>query len=609
MKHLSYYVIALLVVLGNVLWAQGDEVVFSQKGGFYLTAFPVTLTCQHPNHHIRYTLNGSTPDSGSLLYTDALLLDNTMVSHTDIYRIQISPSDEAFYPDTVMKAIVIRAAVFDESENRVSQVVTQSYFIRSLGCVIHDLPVVSICADSLSLFSADSGILVPGVFFDSDSPRTTGNYIQSGREWERAVNVEYYTTGNESFNQLAGLRTHGGVNNRRAQQKGLKLYARSDYGKKNFKFKIFDELDLDKFKHLVLKPFHSGITPAGVQDWLANRIASNMNMGTLASRPVVLFLNGEYWGVYFLEEKGDERYLESHYDADPDNVNIIAAWGGLENGSSESFFSLYYWLMVADLTDSVQYQYFSDQIDIPNFIDYTIFELYSANVDWPINNVRCWQDGAEPWRWFFYDGDCCFYNQDFDVYANITYTGEEIAYPTAEWSTLFFRKLLENETFVDQFLTRLNEVSCGCLDYSNTKPFLTDIRNRIHDEIDGQVARFKFPVSVQEWSNSCDDIDQFLYDRKRVLGVQTKRFFDLPDTLNSIVCYPNPIKNGKIGIKITWGSNTMEEATICDLMGRCVFKESFFSGEGENEITLFPQLPSGMYVLKIGQQSLKIVIL
>ena len=610
MKHLSYYIIAVLMALGNVLWAQGDVVVFSQKGGMFPSAFPVTLSCENPGHHIRYTLNGSTPDSESLLYTDALQLDSTMVSSSNIYRIQMSPFDEAFYPETVMKAIVIRAAVFDESENRVSKVVTQSYFIRSLGCVIHDLPVVSICADSLSLFSADSGILVPGVFFDPDSPRTTGNYIQSGREWERTVNVEYYTTENEGFNQLAGLRTHGGANNRRIQQKGLKLYARSDYGEKNFKFKIFDELEIDKFKHLVLKSFRSSYyTPAGVQDWLANRIASNMNMGTLACRPVVLFLNGEYWGIYFLEEKGDERYLESHYDADPDNVNIIAAWGGLENGSSDSFFSLYFWLAEADLTDPVQYQYFSEQIDIPNFIDYTIFELYSANLDWPINNVRCWQEGVEPWRWFFYDGDCCFYDQDFDVYANITYTGEEIAYPTAEWSTLFFRKLLENDTFVNQFLTRLFEVSQSCLEYRNTKPYLTEITNRIRGEIEGQVARFKFPGSMQEWSDACDGIDQFLYDRKRVLGVQTNRFFELPVAVNSIVCYPNPLQGGELNVKIILDNFRYENIAIYDLLGKCVYRESFYLGEGENEITLHPQLSSGMYVLKIGQRALKIVVL
>lgn len=596
------------MTMGNVLWAQTDEVVFSHNGGIYKTTFSVSLSCQNPNHHIRYTLNGNTPDSNDRLYTHTFQLDNSMVSSSDIYKIPMSPPDYAFYPESVMKAIVIRAAVFDELENRVSDVVTQSYFIRSLGCVIHDLPIVSICTDSLSLFSADSGIMVPGIHCNPDSSESTGNYCQSGREWERCVNVEFYTTQNEGFNQQAGLRTHGGLRNRRVQQKGLKLYARADYGKKNFKFKLFDELELKKFKHLVLKPFYCAFTPAGVQDWVANYIASNLNMGTIASRPVALFLNGEYWGIYFIQEKGDERYLESHYGADPDNVNIISAWGGLENGSSDSYFSLYYWLAGADLTDSAQYQYFSEQIDIPNFIDYTIFELFSANIDWPINNVRCWQEGIEPWRWFFYDGDCCFYDQNFDVYANITYAGEEIIYPTAGWSTLFFRKLLENETFVTQFLARLNEVQTT-LEYSNTQPYLNKITKMIQDEIESQANRFHNPPDFKTWKKHCQDIDDFLHDRMKEFEKQTNKFFDLSEKISSVVCYPNPVINGRLNVRFVSEGNVIGTISIYDLNGKCLYRRWHFLKNGEDEVVLFPKLSAGVYILSLGRHSQKIVVL
>ncbi len=600
--------VILLLLLPILLCAQNDKIVFSHKGGVYVTAFPVALSCQNPSHHIRYTLNGSIPDANALLYSTPLQLNSSLVSSSDIYKISVTPEGNDFCPPKVMKAIVIRAAAFDASENRVSEVVTQSYFIKSLGCEIHDLPVISICSDSLSLFSYDTGIFVPGLFFDPENPNETGNYCQSGREWERCVNVEYYDAGNEGFNQLAGLRTHGGSVNRTAQQKGMKIYAREDYGKKNFKYKIFDELDLRKFKHLVLKPFRCAITSAGVQDWVASHIASNLNMATLASRPVVLFINGEYWGIYFLEEKGDERYLESHFGVDPDSVNIISAWAILENGTSESYYGLYYWLMLADLKDPEQYHYFSKQIDIPNFIDYTIFELFSGNVDWPINNVRCWQESDEPWHWFFYDGDCCFYRQDFDVYANITYDGEEIIYPTARWSTLFFRKLLENESFVKQFLSRLNAVRGGCLSYRNTEPYLKEITNRIRDEIQNQVERFHIPVSVSEWHQECGKIDEFLRDREEVFQEQTDRFFNLTNEIDQIVCYPNPMSGGQLNIKFSQNENMFGDISIYDLTGRCVFRD-YFLKYGDKTVTIYPKLSQGVYVLRVGELSQKIVVM
>ena len=135
-----------------------------------------------------------------------LMLSDSLKSHSDIYKILISPEDDFYLPDSVIKGIVIRAAAFNNQGDRVSPVVTQSYFIKSLNCDLHNFSVVSICADSLALFDYDTGIMVPGAFLDPNDPQWTGNYYQEGRSWERLCNVEYYTTGNEGFNQQAGLR-------------------------------------------------------------------------------------------------------------------------------------------------------------------------------------------------------------------------------------------------------------------------------------------------------------------------------------------------------------------------------------------------------------------
>lgn len=591
-----------------VVWAQTDVVSFSRKGGFYSSAFSIELSCQGPNHHIRYTLNGSTPDADALLYTAPLSLSRDMVASSDFYKIQVSPPGEDFYPDTVMKAIVIRAAVFDEAGTRVSRVVTQSYFIHSLGCVIHNLPVVSICADSLSLFSADSGIMVPGVFFNPDDPIWTGNYYQTGREWERLVNVEFYTTENEGINQMAGLRTHGG-NGRRQCQKGLKLYARNEYGQKRFNYKFFDDSDISSFKHLVLKPFKNAWTPAGLQDHLGHFLARNMDVDAVDSRPVVLFLNGEYWGIYYISEKPDERYAEDHYGVDPDDVNLIDSWfGTVEEGSNVGFKALMDYVATTDISEEDNYRHLSELVDIDNFIDYQILELFVANYDWPANNMRCWQTAGRKWRWFFFDCDAGFDDDVYNYYLIATDESDN-AWPTNATSTLLFRSLLKNESFVDKFLLRLNEVTNGCLEYRNTKPYLTGIKNAIQDEIGNQTARFNYPVSMQEWSDAYDKIDQFLYHRKRTFWLHTNRYFGLPVAVNTVVCYPNPVHGGELNVRIILDKDITDDIVIYDLMGKCVFRESCFMGEGENEYVLHPQLSTGTYVLKIGQQSLKFVVL
>lgn len=597
------------------LWAQDSEVKFSPKGGVYANAFSVKLTCDNPNLQIRYTLNGATPDGSSTLYTSSLHLNAGMRSKSDIYKIPISPDNDPyrpdFYvPDSVIKGIVIRAAAFDQQGNRVSPVVTQSYFIKSLGCDIHGLPIVSICADSLSLFAHDTGILVPGDLYDPEDIDHTGNYAQSGREWERLINVEYYDDNNDGFNQMAGLRTHGGILARRSQQKGLKIYAREEYGKKNFKYKIFEESHLKKFKHLILRPFRNSCTSAGIHDWLSNQIAAPLKMGITASRPTALFLNGEYWGIYFIEEKVDERYLESHHGVNPDSVNIIAAWGALESGSSDDFFNLYYSLAAADLSDPVQYYHFSQRIDIPNIIDYFIFELFAANWDWPVNNVRCWQKPGGMWHWVFYDGDCCLDDDQFPIYENATYIGE-ITWPTAQWSTLFFRKLLESPTFKNQFLIRLEQLNKTCFSYIKTKPYLNKIQHTLREEIPHQVHRYNHPESLGNWEDACQKIDNFLAGRENGFWQQTTEFFNLgEESITSVKCYPNPASSGEIlHIQVEAESDATPWLSVYDLNGRLIHCQYFFLQEGENSIPLNIGKRKGVYIVKVGDEKCKVIIL
>ena len=277
--------------------AQNDTVVFSAKGGFYDEVFLLELYNIHPENHICYTTNGNRPDAHSPLYVDSLVLDERMYSNSDIYTIVNCPEQGFFLPDSVQHCIVIRAAVFDENGNCVSRVMTQSYFIRALGCDTHGLPAVSLCVDSLDLFDYETGILVPGVFFDSLNYSWTGNYYQSGQDWERLANIEFYElVDNSGINQMAGLRTHGG-NARRGSQKGLKVYARNEYGAKRFRHSFFESIPINSFKHLVLKPFVDEWFWAGIQNNICQRMARDINVESLATRPVVLFLNGEYWGI------------------------------------------------------------------------------------------------------------------------------------------------------------------------------------------------------------------------------------------------------------------------------------------------------------------------
>jgi hypothetical protein len=610
MRNQHILFLAILLVFSGALFAQNNEVQISPKGGVYADAFPVTISCSNSSLQIRYTLNGANPDKNSALYSAPFMLSNSLKSRSDIYKIHISPDDEFYLPDSVTKGIVIRAAAFDNAGNRVSPTVTQSYFITSLGCEIHGLPVVSICADSLSLFAHDTGILVPGVFLDPENPEWTGNYYEEGRDWERRCNVEYYAIGNEGFNQQAGLRTHGG-NARRNQQKGLKIYAREEYGKKRFKYKIFDDLNINNFKRLVFKPFKTAWTEAGLQNYLSYFMAKELNLDVLATRPVVLFLNGEYWGIYFIQEKPDERYLENHYYIDPDSPDIISSWlGFFEEGDNTNFNELMAFVRSADLSDENEYRHLSELIDIDNFIDYQILEIFASNYDWPANNMRCWQAEGYPWRWFFFDCDACFGNSSYDFYEQATDVSDDV-WPSNATSTLLFRSLLKNETFNQKFIDRLKSLIHNNLAYKNTKPQLTSAINQLQDEISHQVERFQFPQSFEEWEEQCNLIDAFLRDREETFWQQTCNLFVLNnDSITELTCYPNPVPSGET-INITVKSETGNITTIdvYDLNGNYVYCQNIFLQKGGNRLKLNLGNRKGMYIIKVGKETCKVTLL
>ena len=592
------------------LWAQNGEVQFSHKGGVYDDAFPVTLTCNNSNFEIRYTLNGAIPNGNSALYSEPLMLSDSLKSHSDIYKILISPEDDFYLPDSVIKGIVIRAAAFNNQGDRVSPVVTQSYFIKSLNCDLHNFSVVSICADSLALFDYDTGIMVPGAFLDPNDPQWTGNYYQEGRSWERLCNVEYYTTGNEGFNQQAGLRTHGG-NGRRNNQKGLKIYAREEYGKKRFKYKIFDDLDITKFKRLVLKPFKSAWTEAGLQNYLSYFIARDLNLDCLASRPAVLFLNGEYWGIYFIQEKPDERYLENHYDIDPDSPDIIGNWFGLvEEGDNLNFNELMAYVESTDFSDENEYQHLSELIDINNFIDYQILEIFASNLDWPANNMRCWQTTGRPWRWIFYDCDACFTFASYNFYEMATDESDN-GWPSNATSTLLFRSLLKNETFKQQFIDRLTFLVHNNFAYTETKPYLSSAISQLQDEISHQIERFQYPHNMEEWEERCDQVDEFLRDREEMFWLQTRDFFHLyNDSITKLTCYPNPALSGEpLSISVKSDSENITKLEVYDLTEHTVYSRNVSLKEGANQIQINLVNRQGIFIIKVGYETCKVILL
>ena len=583
-----------------------EKACFSVPGGFYEASPTLELFPFYPQHHIRFTTNGNRPTAASRLYTEPLLLDSSLYSTSDIYTLQISPDHLVYFPDSVQHCIVIRAAVFDQNDSCISAVTTNSYFIRALGCDTHGLPAVSLCADSLDLFDYDNGIFVPGAAFNPLKPDLTGNYYMHGREWEREANFEFceYAT-NEGINQKCGLRTHGNLS-RRYPSKGMKVYAREEYGTSKFNYNFYNDSIINSYKRLALKPFALGWPNSGIQDYLSDKFALQAGLPSSDSRPFILFLNGEYWGIYFLQEKMDERFLENHYGTNVDNCSIIGDWyGNVDCGNNFYFMQMMNWLNNANLDNEVNYRHICDLIDMDNYINYMVFETFIANWDWPFNNMRCWQEGEGKWRWMYFDGDATLLPHDFDVFVNASVYNPPSSWNNYPEAKLLFGKLLKNTQFIAAFEARARELCAGVFPYENTYPMYQDIVEALRPNVEDHSYRFGIPASTTDWEQGCVLIDYFLSHRIESFWDEWYTFIGLDEVFEKpISVFPNPSSDE---IRLQWNDALTEvaEITMYDVLGRKVF--SVTAPSGNKEITLNPDLPPGVYILKINNYIAKII--
>lgn len=599
----------------NFYTPQEAVIDFSHLGGIYDEPFELSLFVKNVNHRIFYTTDGSVPTQNSRLYTGPIYLDSAQFPQLELSQILMSPP-ELYNPpplENVHKAIVIRAAIFSSDGDRLSDYYTNTYFIGSLSEFTKSLPVVSIVGDNYDLFDRDWGILVPGVYYVEGFEFWSGNYWQRGEDWEKEATVEFYLpNGQTAFKQKVGLRVHGGMS-RFLPQKGLRIHARSRYGMSRIHYKLFEDRKTSSFKTLAFKPLWASWMHSGAEDFISNRYVANLNLDRVSSRPVVLYLNGEYWGIYFISERIDEHYLETYYDITTDEVDIIGNWYGLvESGDSTEFAALYYYIENHDISDDAEFRHVESMIDIDNFIDYNIFQIFAANYDWPANNMRCWRERkpGSKWRWLFYDGDACYGEPDYDMFAHALDTSDN-QWPTNGVSTLFFRKLMQNDIFRSKFFSRFENVLNEKLYYLNTSPTLKYAERIIQPEIYRQMNRFGIPYSYEAWEESIGKIDKFLNERACWLnkhlfehfGVELKLIDCQTNSINehlkekSLSVSPNPIRN-----QFTLNFLPTHSATysfyLVSLTGeRTETGRQYLEAGSEYNVTKFVNLNAGIYFL------------
>lgn len=536
-----------------------EQPVFSCKSGFYENEFYLEIAASD-GASIYYTLDGSIPDESSAIYmqplliTDATQNDNYYSMRTDtsagfrsdlIAQYQTLDDDPNYVvPDFLVdKCTIIRAVAISPS-GVASEVTSASYFVGISPQDYNGCNVVSLITDPDNLFDSQKGIYVTGdIFTDylaNDYPSSywrfwEANYRQRGAEWERPATFEFFgSDGALLLSKNGGIRIHGGVS-RGTLPRSLNLYARMEYDQTD----TFDLAFFETDYHSQSITLNSGGNHLITQfpDYMMTQMVRDLNFATMLFEPYVLFLNGEYWGFYWISEKYDEEYLSYYYQVQPENVIIIKN-GTVEVGKEKdlmSYKSMRYFFSRNDMSIDLNYEKACQMIDIDSFIDYYATMIYIARCeDWPQSNVALWRtreisdegsysDGK--WRWMLFDCNSTSMLDEVLDYLDETYftSGDTLTYHDTLTYVIdsddLFRSLWSNQSFQEAFIQKLIYIGENCFSAEKMDAFIQNYMDIMTPVLEESWARF-YGSENDQYEVFCDIMEShrsFFYKRLEVV--------------------------------------------------------------------------------------------
>lgn len=510
---------------------------------------------------IRYNLNGNNPTFSDPLLGNEILLENSPNSN----NYSLIPTNPAFnYPlpgynetrannrgwvppySTQNKINIIKLQAF-KSGCIASEVVSRTFLIDEN----HDLDVLSIQTDSVGFFSEEEGIYVWG-----NDP--LGNYNREGIFSERKSSIDFFDSSGELiFSNKAGIRI-GGSGSRHSTQKNLNIFFRGAYDEAFVYEKLFEDSDLNKWKRLTFRS--GGHRPDCLpKDEFASELVKNIPVEHSKYRYASTYLNGEYWGIHAVKERLNIHYLEEKYNLNRDSIVFLGNEGDLLDGKAEdsmAYSDLINFVKTNNLNNQTYFDSVTKQIDINNFSDYFISEIFLGNADWPNSNIKFWRKRTQSsqsinaghdgkWRWLLFDLDGSFGGSCNDVYVTFNTLNWALRDDTDfEKYTALFRNLIENDNYKTDFINRTCDLINSSFKSAVTRPKLQSVKEKIDLDIDNHIDRWRYPSTANtlidrysetpntnQWEYLTDQMDTFLMERPHYVRKHMYDEWELSDSV------------------------------------------------------------------------------
>ena len=485
---------------GSTLMETPGEPVFSLQEGFYPTPQMLHLDTPEPGAVIRFTFDGTTPHGNSPIFTGS-------------------------FPLNLSLSIKARLYVPGKMPGRV---VTKSYFINENN----EFPVISITSDAANLYGFDFGILQNAIK-DREVPATI-EYFEPG-------------TGERAFLAGVGLRVFGSTIYN-LPQRPIAVRFREKYGDEILSYPLFEGKPIPRYSSFLLRNGGNDYNTAYFRDGLGiNLIKGKMDIDYQDYKPCIVFINGEYNGIYELRERLDEQYIGSNHEINPDNLDYLEDSLQVVAGDRFDFLELMDFVKNNELADSAHFAKIASKIDLDEFTNYLILRAFIGYQIADLNN-RYWRsrdtssDGK--WRWIAADLEHAFGQLGGDpVSENTIAKLAGLSGDLPEWATLLFNRLLQNPGFRDEFIQRSAAYLNTLFQPGATLATVDSLKNLLQAQMPRHIGRWNSPPSMQAWQANVNFIKTFLENRP---GYYRQHLTDLFGMQDSALVSMQIVGQGKV---------------------------------------------------------------
>jgi|GEM_PF-3436424 hypothetical protein len=492
----------------------------SENSGIKTSPFTTELL-HSKDDIIRFTANNEVPDETS----------------------PILPHDSTLY---INKTMTIRLRKYKDNQIP-SQVQTYTYIFEDKK----EYPTIFLTAPD-KLWWGDS----IGILYDSAGKTNAYNNV------EIPVSIEYIKKDKREFYENAGCSLRGSYS-RELPQKAFDIDFRNKYGRSSLQSNLYDRKS-GEYNKFMLRNGGQDWWSISMRDNIAATLAKDIGIDYQAFSPTRVYINGQYWGHYTIQENSGDEYITSNYLLDEEDFSIVGIYGNPLHGNSKIFNTMIKNLENANFTIDSIFNSFSALFDMAQFYRYTALQIFIGNREFPGNNVKLWYDnkGHNPFRFILYDTDLAqasIWDYNYNTLYHLL-SPEKLNWSNPPTSTILWRKFFSNTTYKNSFLLTLSDelnTHFSTLNYIRIIDSLTSIvENEMQDH------RKRWHMITSDWNHEVQRLREFATVRQDIVRQQSIERFGLGGICSVSVAVHPPNASGTIKVSKSIATSQMQQAVF-----------------------------------------------